>query len=188
VSLVTPSQIVLLTVCSIIAAICAPVYTMYLPSLKPPGSSDMTAVKQLVAMDWIGFFLSTGSLVCFVTALTFGGSAWAWSDGRTIATFVVFGVLLILTVIQQRLYLFTTPEARMVPPGRIIKDRSQVLLNIQTAATVTNIYIPLYYIPLYFQFVHGDTAIKAAVRLLPFILILVTTNMAAGFCLARIGY
>jgi hypothetical protein len=148
----------------------------------------MTALKQLVAMDWLGFFLSTGSLVCFVAALTFGGSTWAWSDGRTIATFVVFGVLLILTVIQQRLHLFTTSEARMVPPGLIIKNRSQVLLNIQTAATVTNIYVPLYYIPLYFQFVHGDTAMMAAVRLLPFILILVTTNMAAGFCLARIGY
>ncbi|KAF2846067.1 putative efflux pump antibiotic resistance protein [Plenodomus tracheiphilus IPT5] len=172
----------------VIAAICAPVYIVYLPSLKPPGASSMSALKQLLAMDWVGFILSTGSLVCFVSALTFGGSTWAWSDGRTISMFVVFGVLLLLTVVQQRLHIFTTPEARMVPPARIITNRSQVLLNIQTAATVTNIFIPLYYIPLYFQFVHGDTAMMAAVRLLPFILILVTTNMAAGFCLARIGY
>lgn len=139
-------------------------------------------------MDWLGFILSTGSLVCLVAGLTFGGSTWAWSDGRTIATLVVFGMLLLLTVIQQRLHFFTTTEARMVPPGRIIQNRSQVLLNIQTAATVANIYIPLYYIPLYFQFVHGDSAMMAAVRLLPFILILVTTNMVAGFLLAKIGY
>lgn len=139
-------------------------------------------------MDWAGFILSTGSLVCFVLALTFAGSTWAWDDNRTIATFVVFGVLLILTVIQQRFILFTTREARMIPPGHILKNRTQVLLNIQTAATVTNIYVPLYYIPLYFQFVHGDTAMMAAVRLLPFILILVTVNMASGYFLPRIGY
>lgn len=139
-------------------------------------------------MDWAGFILSTGSLVSFVVVLTFAGSTWAWDDKRTIATFVVFGVLLILTVIQQRFVLFTTRKVRMVPPSHILKDRTQVLLNVQTAATVTNIYVPLYYIPLYFQFVHGDTAMMAAIRLLPFILILVTVNMASGYFLPRIGY
>lgn len=163
-------------------------YFLYLPSLKPAGSSSKGGWQQFVAMDWPGFILSTGSLVCLVAGLTFGGSTWAWSDGRTIATLIMFGVLLLLTVIQQRLHLFTTIEARMVPPGRIIRNRCQVLLNIQTATTVANIYIPLYYIPLYFQFVHGDSAMMAAIRLLPFILILVTTNMAAGFFLVKIGY
>lgn len=80
-------------------------------------------------------------------------------------------------------------EHRMSPPSRILNNRTHILLNIQTAATVANIYVPLYYIPLYFQFVRGDTAVKAAVRLLPFILLLVcTTNMASGALLPRIGY
>ncbi|KAF2137753.1 uncharacterized protein K452DRAFT_235265 [Aplosporella prunicola CBS 121167] len=172
----------------VIAAVCAPIYIFYLPSLKPPGSSDMSAWSQLLAMDWAGFTLSTASLVCFVAPLTFGGAGWAWSDGRTIAMLVVSGVFAIATVLQQRFCLLTTSKARMVPPSYITTNRSQILLNIQTAATVANIYIPLYYIPLYFQFVHGDTAIKAAVRLLPFVLILVSTNMASGLLLPSIGY
>lgn len=161
---------------------------MYLPPVKPPGASEASAFRKLINMDWAGFILSTGALVCFVAVLTFTSSTWTWDDNRTIATFVVFGVLLILTVVQQYFVLFTTRDARMIPPGHILKNRSQVLLNIQMAATVTNIYVPLYYIPLYFQFVHGDTAMRAAVRLLPFILILVTTNMASGYFLPRIGY
>jgi hypothetical protein len=172
----------------VIAAIFAPVYLFCLPSVAPPGSADGSPVKRLVNMDWTGFTLSAGSLVCLVMGLTFGGDSWEWSDGRTIATFVVSGSLLFLTFIQQRFAIFTTPETRMSPPGYLLKNRSQILLNIQTAATVTNIFVPLYYIPLYFQFVHGDTAIKAAVRLLPFILLLVATNMASGYLLPTIGY
>ncbi|KAF7590324.1 hypothetical protein BBP40_002974 [Aspergillus hancockii] len=172
----------------VIAAVCAPVYIFYLPSVKPPGASSVNVWKRLGAMDWTGFVLSTGALVCFVMVLTFDGTLWSWGDGRSIAVWVVFGVLLITTVVQQKFKLLTDDEHRMVPPGRILKNRSQVLINIETAATVANIYMPLYYIPLFFQFVQGDSAIKAAVRLLPFILILVSTNMASGALLPRIGY
>jgi hypothetical protein len=38
----------------------------------------------------------------------------------------------------------------------------------------------LYFIPLYFQFVHGDSAIDAAVRLLPFVLVFVTISLLSG--------
>lgn len=144
--------------------------------------------KKLAALDWIGFSLFSGALVSLSLVMTFAGSLWNWDDGRSIATWVVFGVLMILTALQQRFKLFTSSENRMLPPGHILKSRSQILFNIQTAATVSNIYIPLYYIPLYFQFVHGDSAIKAAVRLLPFILVLVSTNMASGGSLPKIGY
>ncbi|KAK9244231.1 major facilitator superfamily domain-containing protein [Lipomyces tetrasporus] len=172
----------------VIAAVCAPVYIFYLPSVKPPGASNIKVLKRLAAMDWTGFTLSSGALVCFVLVLTFDGTLWAWGTGRSIATWVVFGVLLIATTVQQKLKLFTNDANRMVPPGRILKNRSQILFNIQTACTVANIYVPLYYIPLFFQFVQGDSAIKAAVRLLPFILVLVSTNMISGVLLPRIGY
>lgn len=139
-------------------------------------------------MDWMGFLLSSGAMVSFVLVLTFDGAGWAWDDGRSIATWVVFGVLLVATAVQQKFILLTDEEHRMSPPGHILQNRSQILSNIQTAATVANIYVPLYYIPLFFQFVQGDTAVKAAVRLLPFILLLVCTNMASGALLPRIGY
>ncbi|KAF4635521.1 hypothetical protein G7Y89_g2577 [Cudoniella acicularis] len=72
--------------------------------------------------------------------------------------------------------------------GRIVKNRTQILLNLQPAAAVTNIFVPVYYIPLYFQFIQGETPVKSSVRLLPFILFLVTTNVASGFLLPKIGY
>jgi hypothetical protein len=44
------------------------------------------------------------------------------------------------------------------------------------------------YIPLYFQFVHSDSAITAAVRLLPFICVLIFTVLLNGALMPVFGY
>lgn len=139
-------------------------------------------------MDFLGFALSTGLAVSITVVLSFAGISWEWDDGRTIATFVVFGVLLLLTAAQQHFHIGTTPDARLCPPRRVLFDRDVILLMIQTGATVVNVFVPLYYIPLYFQFVHDDTAIDAAVRLLPFVLPLVFSTITGGFILSKVGY
>jgi hypothetical protein len=139
-------------------------------------------------LDWTGFIGGAGAIVSFTMALTFGGSIWAWNNGRTIATFVVSGVLLILTLLQQYFVLFITREARMFPPRYILKDRTLILLNIATAAASANIFVPVYYIPIYFIFVYDDSALMAAVRLLPYIVFLTSTNLTSGALLPRISY
>ncbi|KFY25267.1 hypothetical protein V493_04729 [Pseudogymnoascus sp. VKM F-4281 (FW-2241)] len=151
----------------VIAALCAPVYIFYLPPVRPPGAPDTTVMRRLGGLDWVGFTASTGAMVCFTMALTFAGSIWAWGDGRTIATFVVSGVVLVLTLLQQYFVVFTNCEAPMA---------------------AANIYVPLYYIPIYFAFVHGDSPLMAAVRLLPYIVFLALMNMLSGALLPRISY
>ena len=131
---------------------------------------------------------STGAAVALTMVLTFAGSSWGWNDGRTIATFVVFGALFILVFLQQHFSLFTTPEARMFPPSHILLNKTQTLLNINTAMAATNIYVPVYYIPLYFAFTQDDSELMAAVRLLPFICFLAVLNMASGSLLPRVNY
>ncbi|KAI4254387.1 MAG: hypothetical protein L6R42_007212, partial [Xanthoria sp. 1 TBL-2021] len=48
--------------------------------------------------------------------------------------------------------------------------------------------IPTYYIPLFFQFALGDSALKAAVRLVPFICMLVLFALLNGGLMAKFGY
>ncbi|KAF2802153.1 MFS general substrate transporter [Mytilinidion resinicola] len=172
----------------VLAAICAPVFFLYLPSATLPQDANTSTLGKLRRMDWIGFLLSTATIVGFTLVLTFAGTAWAWSDSRTIATFVVSGLLFILTILQQSFLLFTTAETRMTPATHLLRNRSLALAGLETFAAAMNIFVPLYYIPLYFQLVHGDTAIKAAVRLLPFVMILVSANIASGALLLRINY
>lgn len=142
---------------------------------------------KLKSMDTVGSVLWVGIVNAFTIVLTFAGNAWPWDDGRTIATFVVLGVVLVAFVVQQKFTILTTRDSRIFP-GHLLKSRSQVLLYVGTAAAATNLFIPAYYIPIFFQFTRQDGPIEAAVRLLPFILVLISVNMVSGALLPKIGY
>lgn len=169
----------------VIGGATAPLYIWALPPIHP---AEGVAIKHRLAnLDFLGFLLNIGIWVSFTMATTMGGGQWPWKDGRTIATFVVFGVLVILYTLQQFFNVLTTVDTRSFP-GQLLKSRTQVLLFVATAANITSLFVIVYFIPIYFQFVHGDTAIMAAVRLLPFIVISVTFNLLAGHFLPRIQY
>ncbi|PLN79769.1 major facilitator superfamily transporter [Aspergillus taichungensis] len=161
----------------VIGAISAPAFILCLPSicLMP----NVSRREKLASIDFVGFVLGAGMWVTFLLAFTMAGGQWPWNDGRTIATFVVFGVLLALYVLQQYFAIFTTP-ARRAFPGHLLRDRTQVLLYVVTAAGTTSVFVIVYYLPIYFQFVNGDGALMAAVRLLPFVVIAVAVNLASG--------
>lgn len=161
----------------VIGAIFAPALIFYLPAIRLlPGVS---VKDRLLRVDWLGFVLGSGVWVTFLLALTMAGGNWPWKDGRTIAIFVVFGVVLVVYVLQQYFAILTTPEQRAFP-CHLLRDRTEVLLYIATAAGTTTLYVVVYYIPIYFQFVNGDAALMAAVRLLPFVVIGVTVNLVSG--------
>lgn len=76
----------------------------------------------------------------------------------------------------------TTPAQRSFP-GHLLRDRTQLLLYVATSSGITALYVLLYFIPVYFQFVNGDSAIMAAVRLLPAVTVTVTVNLLSGVLL-----
>ncbi|KAI1095727.1 MFS general substrate transporter [Rostrohypoxylon terebratum] len=161
----------------VIGAVSAPTLLLYLPSIHP--IQGVSIKDRLATIDFVGFILGAGVWVSFLLAFTMAGGQWPWNDGRTIATFVVFGVVLVLYVLQQYFALFTTPDQRLFP-GHLLRNRTQVLLYIVTAAGTTTLFVIVYYIPIYFQFVNDDKALMAAVRLLPFVVVAVTVNLVSG--------
>ncbi|KAL6898485.1 major facilitator superfamily domain-containing protein [Trichoderma evansii] len=83
--------------------------------------------------------------------------------------------------------IFTTPETRSFPI-HLLKSRTQVLTAVCSAASYSALYIPVYFIPIYFQFVQNDTALKAAVRLLPYLLVAVAFSLGSGYLLSKVKY
>ena len=115
-----------------------------------------------------------------------GGAQWAWDDGRTIAMFVVFGVVTIAFAVQQTFSIFTTEEHRLFPID-FLRRRTLVLLYISTAAGATSLFISVYYIPLFFAFAKGDSGVMSAVRLLPFICITIFASLFNGGLMPKFG-
>lgn len=123
----------------------------------------------------------------FTLFLTNGGVEWSWGNGRNIALYVVFGVTLVGFVLTQYFCVFTTKEDRLFP-GEFLYNRSMVLLYILVASGGAALFVAIYYIPLYFQFVQGDSGIMSAVRLLPFVCFYVATILGCGYLMPKTGY
>ncbi|KIW00847.1 uncharacterized protein PV09_07607 [Verruconis gallopava] len=167
-----------------LAAFLLPVYVfIFLPRNPRP---DLTLKEKLSMIDWVGATLSAATFVIFIVVVCFSGSTYTWGSREAIALWVVFGVCLIMLTVQQAFHMFTTEEKRIFPV-HFLKSRTLVLLFIATGSASGAQGITLYYTPLFFQFTKGDSALRAAVRLLPFICLFIFFVMVAGASLPIFG-
>ncbi|KAL2867463.1 MFS general substrate transporter [Aspergillus lucknowensis] len=168
-----------------IGALFAPVFFLMIPSIDPRPGVPIRA--RLAEIDWLGPILFVGGYVSGIMAIAFGGALYAWSDSRIIGMFVCSGVLFILFFLQQGYQVFTSYMGRTFPM-QYLKNKEMMLLFVETAAAGTSSFVPIYFIPLYFQFVKGDGALEAGVRLLPFIVPMVVFNLVNGVGMSALGY
>ncbi|ORY15325.1 major facilitator superfamily-domain-containing protein [Clohesyomyces aquaticus] len=169
----------------ILFGLCSPVYFFVIHSHVPrPGEP---VLKRLRELDWLGMLLNAGMYTTFVIGFAIGGTLWRWSDARTIATIIFFSVLLILFILQQYFTVLTTPEARIFPT-RFLKSRTFLLLYVAQSCVQTALAIPIYYIPLIFQFARSESSIGSSLRLLPLVIVNIVTVFLNGALLPKMGY
>ncbi|KAF1348563.1 major facilitator superfamily domain-containing protein [Delphinella strobiligena] len=170
----------------IIGGLFAPVYWFLLPPFDPQPSGTPFSMR-IKHFDFVGAALSIASIICLVMAINFGNALYAWNSGQIIAMFVLSAVFLLAFAVQQRFAWLTTKTERMFP-CHLLRVKEAVLLFICAVGANTAGFLPIYYIPVYFQFSRGDNALEAAVRLLPLITILSATIMANGYLMSKLGY
>ncbi|PYH91185.1 putative MFS drug efflux transporter [Aspergillus ellipticus CBS 707.79] len=169
----------------VIGGVFSPVYVLLLPPHEPlPTATQKEKAKNI---DWVGSVLFVGALACLVMAIDFGGAEWAWGSSRSIALFVVAAILFIVFGVQQTFYIFCNEVNRLFPI-HFLKRRSLLILFVLNTCASSGLFISVYYIPLFFQFTKGDTAIKASLRLLPFVLVLIFTIILNGHMMTKFGY
>ncbi|KAL8929700.1 MAG: hypothetical protein Q9172_000379 [Xanthocarpia lactea] len=169
----------------VIGALFAPIWFLYLPRFDPrPG---VAMKKRLAEIDYVGTLLIIGAYVSGVMAINFGGSTYPWNSGRIIGLFVTSGVLFILFGTQQGMAILTTKDRRIFPV-EFLKRRIMLILFAETACASTATFLPIYFIPLFFQLIRGDSALEAGVRLLPYVVFLVVACVANGAIMSFQGY
>lgn len=169
----------------VIGGLFTPAYLLYLPSRDPrPGA---TLRQRVIEIDMVGTLLQVGAFVAGIMAVSFGGVLYEWNSGRIIGLFVTSGILFIALGVQQEFVVLTT-KARRVFPVQYVRNKEMVILFAQIASASTNSFVAIYFIPLYFQFVHQDEALGAGVRLLPYIIPLVFATMLNGALMEKLKY
>ncbi|KAJ5992170.1 major facilitator superfamily transporter [Penicillium sp. IBT 35674x] len=168
-----------------IGAVFAPVYILYLPRADP--QEGVPLKQKLLQIDYLGVVLNAGAFTALIMAINFGGNLFAWGAGREIALWVVGSVMLLLFGLQQAFKIGTTSEERIFP-GDLLRMPIMWLLFALMCAASTCVFIPTFYIPIYCQFVKGDLPLTAAVRLLPFIVLMVFSGLLNGALMSKLGY
>lgn len=170
-----------------VAVPAVPAYIFLLPNHVDPRPGMDSLRARLVEIDYLGNVLLIAALVCFILAINWGGVVYPWQSGQVIGCFCASGVLLVLLAVQQVRTIATTP-ARRVVPVQILSNHTVLILVACCASAGATAFVPIYFIPTFFQFTRGDSPLDAGVRLLPFIVVMVAFIIINGSLMGKLGY
>ena len=166
-----------------IGAVTFVVITLFFHSPPRKNEDAIGFKKRSQQFDPIGTSVFIPAIVCLLLALQWGGSKYPWSNGRIIALFVVFGVLVsIFTAIQ-----FWKQDNATVPP-RILSQRSMASAAWFAFCLGGSFFVLVYWVPIWFQAIKGVSATNSGIRNLPMILGLVIMSVVSGIMITKIGY
>lgn len=162
------------------AAIIVLMLILHVPKAKKAGTPWRQQVSQL---DPIGTVFFISGIVCLLLALQWGGSTYAWGNGRIIALIILF-VMCISVFIGIQIW---KKETATVPP-RIVTQRSIASAMWSQFCVGAAMMTLVYYVSIWFQAIKDVSAIKSGIDTLPLLLSLVVSSISAGFLVAKVGY
>ncbi|KAF2840985.1 MFS general substrate transporter [Patellaria atrata CBS 101060] len=158
-------------------AINFPISSLLMPHFQPPLESSTG--KELATIDWLGTFLNTTVFTLFAIVVTFQGAIWSWKSPAAIVIWYIFGLSLIAHILQQIYSIYTSPTHRIFPV-ELLRSRTMILLFIVTSCATAALVIPLYYVPLLFQFTRGEDTLQTPIYLLPLLIPFVFTLLVTS--------
>ncbi|KAK9365306.1 major facilitator superfamily domain-containing protein [Lipomyces kononenkoae] len=154
--------------------------------LKPPKQTIYAAAswkERANQLDIFGTAIFIPAVVCLLLALQWGGTTYAWKDGRIIALFVLFAVLIVIFLGVQ----VWKGDYATVPP-RILKQRSMSFGFFFAFVLGASFFVMVYFVPIWFQAIKGVSATKSGIMSIPLVLSLVVLSLVCGGTVTAIGH
>ncbi|KAK8110701.1 MFS general substrate transporter [Apiospora kogelbergensis] len=146
-------------------------------------SRDLPIRDKIRQIDLLGLVIFLGAICCLLLALTWGGQAYRWSDGRIISLLVVFGVLMIGLMF----WLVRQGEQALIPL-RVLKNRSIYMGSITLVGYGVLSVVYGYYLPILFQSIQGVSTTQSGVRFIALIGPQIVTIVITGALVSQWGY
>ena len=137
---------------------------------------------KLRRVDWIGSVLFIGSTTSFLIPITWGGVSYPWDSWRVLAPLIIGIVgLAVFTVFEE--YVATEPLIRL----DVFKNRTAAASYFETTLHGMILWCTLYYMPLYFEAVKGETPIVAGISLFPATFTVAPAAVITGIAITKTG-
>ncbi|TLS29850.1 hypothetical protein PpBr36_00811 [Pyricularia pennisetigena] len=140
-------------------------------------------IDRVREIDMYGIAALFPTMVCFILAIQWGGTQFAWNSAEVIGLFVATAVLGATFVWVE----IRTGDGGMLPP-RLFKNRDVVLAFAFSAAFSAGFTPLTVYTSIYFQAIFGDRAVDAGLKLLPVLISSVISSIVSGGATSAIGY
>lgn len=147
---------------------------------KPQKAS---AREKLLQLDLAGSKLILGAMICLLLALQWGGMTKSWNSAEVIATLVGFVVIILVSTANE---IWMGERALLIP--RLLRQRTFGLASAYILFNGDGFYILVYYLPYYFQSVHGVSAAQSGARNLPHIISTAVCSLTSGAIVSLTGH
>ncbi|KAJ6020770.1 Major facilitator superfamily domain general substrate transporter [Penicillium herquei] len=144
---------------------------------------NTTFSQKIKRIDYIGNVLIMGATAAILCALTYGGSRFPWSSWRIVVPLVLGLVGLVIFMVFEQSKFCLEP---VVPP-RLFKNRTSLVVFINTYLFTVLLYWVLFFIPVYFQAILGSSPARAGVQMLPITLVAIPGAVIAVIVLSKFG-
>lgn len=145
--------------------------------------NEKTLWRQFRQVDYASFFLLVPGAVCFLVGLQIGGDQLRFDTPLIIALLIVGPVLMSLFVVSEMWIVQHNP---IFPRHFVMSINNMAVLVGQFAGGAVNNAI-IYFVPLHFQIVKGDTAVESALELLSFFIAAVLGGLVSGIVIHKTG-
>ncbi|KAI1374343.1 major facilitator superfamily-domain-containing protein [Hypoxylon crocopeplum] len=140
-------------------------------------------LERVLDLDFLGFLIFAGASLMFLIGLQWGGTDYPWGSPTVIGLLcggvVAFGVL--------GCWFTYMGESALLPP-RLLRNRINIMITItsfvQSGGTIT----ALYWLPVWFQAIHGADPLGSGVMILPLILSQLVASVVCGAVVQKTGY
>ncbi|KAG0224222.1 hypothetical protein BGW42_005282 [Actinomortierella wolfii] len=151
-------------------------WVLRLPTV--PGSR----ADKLKRIDFLGSLTFVAGVICILLSTNWGGNEYAWNSTQVIVTYCVGSVIILV-------FLWIEYKIAVEPilPFRLFKNRTVVATYLTSFFMGGAFMGALFYCPLYFQMVRGDSATTSGLKMIPMVVGLLLVSTVSGLTTTKTG-
>ena len=155
---------------------------IFVPLFLKLNFAPANLVSQLRRVDWIGSMLFVSSTTSLLIPVTWGGVSYAWSSWHTLVP-LILGIFGLISFIFYEQYLAPDP----LIPLTIFQNRTAAANYLGAFIHGMILWSMLYYMPLYYEAVKGESPILSGVSLFPQTFTVAPASVVVGILVSLTG-
>lgn len=139
-------------------------------------------IRREHSIDYVGAILMVASVTALLIGISVFGPENGWADGKTLGTLALAFVLAVLFLLQEKRAL------EPILPLDLFKNHTFSLTSALGFIIGAGMFGAIIMLPLFLQVVQGDSATAAGLKLIPFMLGIVSMSILSGKLISKHGH